>query len=70
MQNGVDVYFFFLGKKSACFIRFSKEFVNPKRLRTLAGLPEFSDNPLTWSGYYLDVYLNRHIEAVLILMGR
>lgn len=33
------------------FCQFSKEFVNPKRLRTLAGLPEFSDKPHTQSGY-------------------
>ena len=43
----------FLGKVFTYFIKFSKEFINPKRLRTLPGLPEFLDNILRRSGYYV-----------------
>ena len=54
MQNCISVFFFFfLGKVLTYFIKFSKEFINPKRLLTLPGLPEFLDNVLTRSGYYV-----------------
>lgn len=52
------------------FIRFYKVFVDPKTLRTLAGLVEFSDKLLIWGGYYLDLCLKSHIRVILILIGR
>ena len=53
MQNFVSVLFFPLGKVFTYFIKFPKEFINPIRLQTLPGLPEFLDNILTRSGYYV-----------------
>lgn len=65
MQNCVSVLFFSLGKVFTYFIKFPKEFINPIRLQTLPGLPEFLTTFLQGVAImYLDVYLKATLRQL------